>query len=102
MSSCICCIKTLLAYGLSTSIIKGKPVFSSGRACLPKNAFDYSCSNWVFDNFILAEELFAKTLQSFKTCVLVNNNLCGTLFSSLESTATFDQSFFSTFFYSRF
>ena len=79
MSSCICCIKTFLAYGLSTSIIKGKPVFSSGRACLPKNAFDYSCSNWVFDNFILAEELFAKTLQSLKTCVLVNNNLCGNI-----------------------
>ena len=102
MSSCICCIKTLLADGLSTSIIKGKPVFISGRACLPKNASDYSCSNWIFDNFLLAEELFAKTLESLKTCVLVNNNLCGTLLSSLESTTTFDQSFFSIIFYFRF
>ena len=46
-----------------------------------------------FDNFILAEELFAKALQILKTSVLVNNNLCGKLFSSLESPATFDESF---------
>ena len=47
--------------------------------------------NRVFDNFILAEELFAKTLQSFETCVLVNNDLCGKLFSSLESPLIFDE-----------
>ena len=40
--------------------------------------------NWVFDNFILAEELFAKALQIFETCVLVNNNLWRRLFSSSE------------------
>ena len=39
---------------------------------------------------VLAKELFAKALQSFETCVLVNNDLCGELFSSLESPATFD------------
>ena len=44
----------------------------------------------VFDNSILAEELFTKALQTFETCVLVNNNLCGKLFSSLESPTTFD------------
>ena len=33
---------------------------------------------------MFADELFAKALQS----VLVNNNLCGKLFSSLESPAT--------------
>ena len=27
------------------------------------------------------------------TCILVNKNLCGELFSSLESPITFDQSF---------
>ena len=40
-----------------------------------------------FDNFILADELFGKALRSFETCALVNNNLCGKLFSSLESPA---------------
>ena len=44
-----------------------------------------------FDNFILADELFGKVLRSFETCVLVNNNFYGKLFSSLESPATFDE-----------
>ena len=43
--------------------------------------------------FILAEEPFEKALRSFETFVLVNNNLCGKLFSSLESPTTFDESF---------
>ena len=54
-----------------------------------------------YDNFILAEELFAKALQSLKTCVLVSNNLWEELFSSLESPTTFDEifkSYFSTIF----
>ena len=42
-----------------------------------------------FDNFILAEESFAKVFLSFETCILVNN-LCGKLFSSLESAITVD------------
>ena len=42
---------------------------------------------------MLAEELFAKALRSFETCVLVNNNLCGKLFSSLELSTTFDEIF---------
>ena len=29
-----------------------------------------------FDNFTLADEPFAKDLESLKTCVSVNNNLC--------------------------
>ena len=45
--------------------------------------------NWVFDNFITADESFAKALRSFETYVLVNNNLCGKLLSSLESPTTF-------------
>ena len=40
--------------------------------------------NWVFDNFILPDEPFVKVWRSFKTCVLVNSNLCGKLFSSLD------------------
>ena len=77
-------ITTLLAKGLSTFLIKDNPVFSNGPKVLPKNPPDclILCS-WVFDNFILAEEFIAKVLRNFRTCVLVNNNLCGKLFSSL-------------------
>ena len=46
-----------------------------------------------FDNFILVEELFARTLRIFETCVLVNNNLCRKFFSSLKSPVTFDEIF---------
>ena len=82
-------IKTLLANGLNTFSIKGNPVFNIGPKGLPKNPFDcFIWCNWFFDNFILAEELFAKALQ---TCVLVNNNLCAKLFSSLESPTIFDE-----------
>ena len=50
--------------------------------------------NRVFDNFILDYESFEKVLQSFETCVLVNNTSCGILFSSLESPpTTFNESF---------
>ena len=48
--------------------------------------------NWNFDYFISADELFAKALQIFKACVLVNNNSCEKLFSTLESSTTFDES----------
>ena len=61
--------------------------------------------NWVFDNFILAEELFAKALQSLETFVLVNNIICGKLVSSLESLTTLDESFkvtLVTYFHSKF
>ena len=47
--------------------------------------------NWVFDNFILADKLFAKVLWIFATCLSVSNNLCGKLASSsLELLITFD------------
>ena len=73
------CIKTLLAYGLSTFPIKGNPVCRNVLKSLPKNPLHCPIlCNQVFDNFILAEELFAKVLRSFETCVLVNN-LCGKL-----------------------
>ena len=41
----------------------------------------------------MAEELFLKALWSFKTCVLVNNNLHRKLFSWLESPTTSDEIF---------
>ena len=83
-------VKTLLASNLSTFLIKGKQVFSNGSKSLLKNPPDFPIfCNWVFDNFILAEEPFARTLRSIETCVSINS----TLFSLLESPTTFDESF---------
>ena len=45
----------------------------------------------VFENFILADEPFAKALQIFETCVSVNNILCRKLFSSSEFPIKFDE-----------
>ena len=45
------------------------------------------------NNFILACELLAKTLQSFKTCLSASNNLYGTLALALESSITFHKKF---------
>ena len=87
-------IKTILASDFITFSIKGNPVFSKGSKSLSKNPPDCPIlTNWVFDNFILADEPFAKALRSLETCASVNNNLCGKLFSSLESPTTFDERF---------
>ena len=87
-------IKALLANGLSTFFIKGNLVFSNGPRSLPKNPPGWTILwNWVFDNFILADEPLSKALRSFETYVLVNNSLCGELSSSFESPETFDESF---------
>ena len=48
---------------------------------------------WVFENFILADETFAKALRIFETCVFVNNDLCGKLISSLALATRFDERF---------
>ena len=48
---------------------------------------------WTFENFILADEPFAKSLHVFETCVLVNNNLCRKQVSSLEFPIKFDERF---------
>ena len=88
------CIKTLLANGFNTFFIKVKPVFSNDPRILPKKPPDclFLCY-WIFYSFILAKDLFVKVLRRFKTCVSVNNNLFGKLFSSLESPETFDETF---------
>ena len=92
-------IKPLLSNSFSIFPIKGNPVFNSGPKSLPKNASDCPIlCNWVFDNFVLAEELFTKALRSLETCVLVNNNSRGKLFSSLESPVIFDKRLQSYFF----
>ena len=83
----------LLTNDLSTFFIKENSVFSNVHEGLLKNPPDLLIlCNWVFDNFILAEELSAKALLCIETCLLHNNNLCG-LVSSLESPTTFDESF---------
>ena len=62
---------------------KSTPVFSNAPTNLPKAPPDCPIlCIWVFDNFVVADELFAKTLRNCKTCVLVNNNLCRKLVSS--------------------
>ena len=76
-------IKTLLANCFSTFSIKGNPGFSNGPERLSKNPPDCpTLCNWVFDNFIIAEE-----------CVLVDNDLYAKLFSSLELQTTFGEIF---------
>ena len=66
--------------------------FSNGPKSLPKSPPDCPILyNRVFDNFLLADESIAKALQSLETCVLVNNNLSGKLFSSLESPTPFSK-----------
>ena len=86
-------IKTLLANGLRTFPIKGNPVFNNGPKSLPKTPDCPILCNWVFDNFILVDETFEKALRSLETYVLVNNNLRGKQFSSLESPIIFDERF---------
>ena len=56
-----------------------------GSACpkVPRNFPNRAIlDSWVFDNFILIFEPFAKALQIFEICVLVNNNLCRNSVSS--------------------
>ena len=48
--------------------------------------------SWVFDSLILPNKLNAKDFWRFPTCLLVNNNLCGKLVSSLELSLMFDDS----------
>ena len=76
--------KTLLASGVSTFFIEVKPVFIKGQRNLPKNCPKSTIlDNWVFENFMLAVEAFAKTFRIFEICELVENNSCGKLASSL-------------------
>ena len=63
-------IKTLLTNGLSTFPIKGNPIFSIGPKGLLKNppVCPILC-NWVFDNFILADEPFADFTKLWNLCI---------------------------------
>ena len=67
----------LLANSWITFPIKSNLVFSHGLKNLPRSSPDCpSFCKWVSDNFILADQPFAKALQNHETCVVVNNDLC--------------------------
>ena len=70
-------IKTLLANGLFISSINGNTGFSNEPRSLLRNPPDcIILNNWVFENLISVDELFAKAYKRFTTCLLVNNNWC--------------------------
>ena len=86
--------KMLLANGLSTFPINGKPSFIKVPKILPENSpYCTILDSWVFEKNLLAVKSFLKALQIFQTCVLVNNNLCGILVSLLASPVIFDERF---------
>ena len=65
-------LKTFLANCLSTFFTKGNPIFSNDFKRLRKNPPDcHILYTRVFDNFILAEDPFAKALRSLETGVLL-------------------------------
>ena len=73
-------IKTLLANDLMNFFINGNPVFSNGPRSLPRNPPNcIILDNSAIDSFISVDELFAKALRSFATCLLLNSHLCGKL-----------------------
>ena len=85
-------IKKYLANGLS--IFSLKPIqflVTVLKAYLrslpngPKSPPNHHILCRLFENFILGNELLVKDLQSFETCVLINNNLSLKLFSLSES-----------------
>ena len=87
-------IKMLLANGLSTFSITGNPVFNNSPQSVLENPPDFPIlCNWVSDNFTLAGEPFAKALRNYENCALVNNSLFRKLFSSFDSSTTFNEIF---------
>ena len=90
-------IKTLIANTFINFFIHGNPIFNNEPRSLPKNPSDYIIlDNCVFDSIVPVDELFAKALRRFATCLLVNNNLCGKLVSSLELPTIFHDSLKTT------
>ena len=65
-------IKMFLALGQSTFFINGNPVFINGPKSLPGSLSDCPILyNWVFDNFVLAENYLQMELSN-----LTNNIWC--------------------------
>ena len=75
-------------------LLKANQFFRNGPRSLTRNPLHCPILyKWDFDDLILVGELFAEALRSRETCVLVNNNLCGKLYSSLELPIIFDERF---------
>ena len=88
-------IKTLLADGLRLFPILKTIHFLVKvlKVYLKILLIEMFCAIEFFDNFILADEPFAKALQSFENCVLVNNSLCRIFFLSFDSPTAFNEVF---------
>ena len=86
-------IRILLGTVLVTFFINSNGVF---------NIFDGNApdcillDNWVFDSLLIAEKLFPRALEKFKTYLLVNHNLCRILWLTLELPIIFDDRQFPT------
>ena len=80
-------IKTILADGWST-FFNGKSVLSNSPKILPRSPLCYFRILSIC-KFILADEFFAKALQTFAACLL-NHPLYGKLVSPLELPIIFD------------
>ena len=62
-------------------------IITCGRAAINLPSIPSDCiiwDNWVFENFILADEPFVKALRIFETCISINNNLCAKLVATLD------------------
>ena len=67
-------IRTLSANCLITFFLSGNPVFNNGPRRVPRNPPDcIILDNWVFNNLISIDELLAKALRRFASCLLVNS-----------------------------
>ena len=86
-------IKTLLANGVSTFLIIGKLTFTNGSRNTSRNTGCTILDSWVFDNFILADKLFAKAWRNVSNDLCNSNNSCGKLVSLLESPIILDEHF---------
>ena len=65
-------IRIILANGWSTFFNNGKPYYPRSLARNPLDCIILDI--WVFDNFTLADKLFANVWQRFTACLLVNNS----------------------------
>ena len=74
----------------NTTLITGPNILSTSQRITP---YCIILDNWVCENYILADEPFAKALWSPESCVLVNNHLLGKLVSSLQLLTLFDKRF---------
>ena len=81
--------------GIETLLANGNPVLSNGPRRLPRNPPDCTnLDNRIFYSLLSVDKLFAKALRRSATCLLVNNNLCRNVVSSLEWTIIVDDNHF--------